>query len=167
VPTRDGRLKTREFLFYTEDQAFAALPADFPRPQRVAMWTILQYHWGVPAAHIELQPQMGRRIVELGLHFEGPAEWNDALALRVAEHAGALMADLGDSWELEEWTASWRRLHRTWTFEELTTALGQEVGAELARALQVLRPFTIVEPPPASRAVTPAKAGQRRRYAKR
>lgn len=159
-------MKTREFLFYAEDQALAALPGDFPRPERVVMWTILQYHWGVPAAHIELQPQMGRRIIELGLHFEGPADWNEALVRRVSAHAGELHASLGPGWELEEWTASWRRLHRTWSFEELTRELGQEVGGELALALQVLRPFTLVEAPPAP--ARPAqREGPRRRAARR
>jgi hypothetical protein len=168
VPTRDGRLKVREFLFYTEDLALASLPEDFPRPERKVMWTILQFHWGEPAAHIELQPQMSRRVVELGLHFEGPVEWNDSLALRVAEHSAKLMASLGDGWELEEWTASWRRLHRTYPFDALSTTLGREVADGLARAIQVLRPFAMAEtppPPPPRRA--PAPDERRRRFAKR
>lgn len=148
VPTRDGRLKAREFLFYTEDLALAALGDGVPRPERKVMWTILQFHWGQPAAHIELQPQVSRRVVELGLHFEGPVEWNEALARRVAAHAPELMAALGEGWELEEWTASWRRLHRTYRFEDhLTTALGREVAGGLATALRVLRPFAIAGAP--------------------
>lgn len=144
-------MKAREFLFYTEDLAYAALPDGVPRPERRVMWTILQFHWGQPAAHIELQPQLSRRVVELGLHFEGPAEWNDALAGRVAAHAPELMAALGEGWELEEWTASWRRLHRTYPVEDhLTTALGREVADGLARALRVLRPFALAEAPPAA-----------------
>jgi hypothetical protein len=168
VPTRDGRLKTREFLFYTEDLALAALPDGFPRPERKVMWTILQFHWGEPAAHIELQPQMARRVVELGLHFEGPVEWNDALAHRVADHAPELMAALGDGWELEEWTASWRRLHRTYPFDDLDTRLGREVAGGLARALQVLRPFALADaPPPPRPSRVPARDERRRRFAKR
>jgi hypothetical protein len=169
VPARDGRLKAREFLFYTEDLALAALGDGGPRPERKVMWTILQFHWGQPAAHIELQPQVSRRVVELGLHFEGPAEWNEALACRVAAHAPELMAALGEGWELEEWTASWRRLHRTYPFEDhLTTALGREVAGGLATALRVLRPFAIAGAPPSrppARA-TP-RAGGRRRAARR
>lgn len=168
MPTRDGQLKAREFLFYTEDLALAALPHDFPRPERKVMWTTLQFHWGEPAAHLELQPQMSRRVVELGLHFEGPAEWNDALTRRVADHAPELMAALGDGWELEEWTASWRRLHRTYPFEELTTGLGREVAEGLALAIQVLRPFALAEAPPPQRPTrAPTREDRRRRYAKR
>lgn len=168
MPTRDGRLKAREFIFYTEDLAMAALPDGFPRPERKVMWTILQLHWGEPAAHIELQPQMSRRVVELGLHFEGPADWNDQLARRIADHGPELMAALGEGWELEEWTASWRRLHRTYPFEHLDTTLGREVAGGLTRAIQVLRPFALAEsPPPAAPARSSARDERRRRFAKR
>lgn len=140
MPTRDGTLKVREFVFFCEDQALAGLPADFPALERRVMWTILQLNYGEPQNHFEINPSLGRRQVELGLHFEGAVEQNDAWALRLAERAGELMAALGPGWELEEWTASWRRLHRVFKFTKLTTDLGREVGAELCKALQVLGP---------------------------
>ncbi len=151
MPNRDGTLKAREFLFFAEDQAMAALPGEFPRPERKVEWTILQLHFGDPRAHIELQPQVARGQVELGLHFEGQVEANDAYAARLAANAVALMAALGPGWELEEWTASWRRLHRTFPASALTTALGREVGAQLANALVTLHPYLTdgqVEPQP-------------------
>lgn len=141
MPQHPAALKAREFLFACEDQAMAALPADFPRPERRVMWTILQLHFGDPAVHFELQPQPARGIVELGLHFEGPLEVNDAWAARISADAVRIMAALGEGWELEEWTASWRRLHRTWQFERLDAALSQEVAASLAGALVVLHPL--------------------------
>jgi len=147
VPTTDGRLKAREFLFYAEDLALAALPAEVPRPQRKVMWTILQFSWDNPAAHFELQPQPSRGLVEVGLHFEGTAEQNEAWAARVAADAGPIQAELGPEWELEEWTASWRRLHRTYPFEHLTAALGREVAAELAKAMGLLWTYACVGAP--------------------
>ncbi|MCC7365855.1 MAG: hypothetical protein IT303_15930 [Dehalococcoidia bacterium] len=141
MPGRDGTLKAREFLFFAEDHAMASLPPTFPRPERRVMWTILQLHWGNPAVHFELQPQPSRRVVELGLHFEGPVEANDAWAAHIGAHAADVLCALGPRWELEEWTASWRRLHRTYTFETLTRDLGREVGEELARALTALHPL--------------------------
>ncbi|HEY4670091.1 MAG TPA: hypothetical protein VIH05_09980 [Tepidiformaceae bacterium] len=143
MPHRDGTLKAREFLFYTEDLALAGLPAEFPRPERRVMWTILQMHYGDPNVHFELQPHVGRGLVELGLHFEGPVELNDAWAALIASRAAEVMAGLGPEWELEEWTASWRRLHRTWRFERLTPALGREVGESLCSALRVLQPLVM------------------------
>jgi hypothetical protein len=104
------------------------------------MWTILQLHFGDPNVHFELQPQVSRGLVELGLHFEGPVEANDAWAARIAARAPSLAGELGPEWELEAWTASWRRLHRTWRTADLTEELAREVGAELAKAMRVLGP---------------------------
>ena len=120
-----------------------ALPESFPRPERKVMWTILQLHFGDPHAHFELQPQPSRGLVELGLHFEGSAEANDAWAARVSAEAHAIAPELGPEWELEVWTASWRRLHRVWRTAEYTSMLATEVGAELARAMQTLAPMLI------------------------
>ncbi|HKS92513.1 MAG TPA: hypothetical protein VJQ83_11335 [Tepidiformaceae bacterium] len=135
------RLKAREFLFYTEDQALAGLPADFPRPERRVMWTILQLHYGNPDVHFEVQPQVARGQVEVGLHFEGRVEMNDVWALGLAERAAELRFALGDAWELEEWTASWRRLHRVFHFDALTAQLGREVAADFTRLLLTLHEY--------------------------
>jgi len=136
-----GRLKAREFLFLCEDLALAALPASVRRPERRVMWTILQFYYGDPRVHFELQPQVARGVVELGLHFEGPVALNDRWAALVAAHAPEIVAALGDGWELEEWTPSWRRLHRTWAFTVLTEELAREVGGQLARAIEALQPL--------------------------
>jgi hypothetical protein len=141
MPNKNGTLQAREFIFYCEDTALAALPADFPRPERKVMWTILQLHYGNPTVHFEIQPHLGRGQVELGLHFEGPAEKNEEWALALSLRAVELMAGLGPAWELEEWTASWRRLHRIFTFERLDATLGRDVGAELSKAMLLLQPF--------------------------
>lgn len=166
-------LKAREFLFHTEDLALAALPPGFPRPERKVMWTILQFHYGDPRVHFELQPQPSRGIVELGLHFEGPVEFNDRWAALVAEHAPGLLAALGDAWELEAWTPSWRRLHRTWSFTELTADLAREVAEQFALALQVLLPIveegrvTIPALPPMAQAQKPRPGEHWRRSRER
>jgi hypothetical protein len=140
MPPRNGAMPARAFLFYAEDLAMRALPAELPRPQRKVMWTILQLHFGDPAVHFELQPQPSRGRVELGLHFEGPPEANDAAAAFVAARAADLIPTLGPAWELEAWTASWRRLHRTFPFDRLDEDLARQVGLELTRALVILHP---------------------------
>lgn len=134
-------LKAMEFAGYCEEVALRELPEGFPRLERKVMWTILQLHFGDPHVHFELQPMPSRGIIELGLHFEGPPEANEAWAARVSERAPEIMAGLGPSWELEEWTASWRRLHRTFPMQELTETLGNEVAAELRRLLMLLQPI--------------------------
>ncbi len=141
MATGNGVMQTREFVFLTEELAMRSLPASVPAPERKVMWTILQLHYGDPTAHFEVQPHMSRQQVELGLHFEGPVERNDAWAARLAARAPELMAALGDGWELEEWTPSWRRIHRIFPFERLDATLAQAVADELVKALTVLGPL--------------------------
>ncbi len=140
MANKDGSLQAREFLFLCEELAMKAVAPELRPPERKLMWTILQMHYGDPAVHFELQPMPARSQVELGLHLEGPLEKNDAWAAMLAERACELLPALGEGWELEEWTASWRRLHRVFPFERLTRELASEVGAALARAVEVLGP---------------------------
>jgi hypothetical protein len=136
-------MKATEFVAFCEELALANLPRELPRPERKVMWTILQLYYGSPEVHFEVQPHVGRGIIELGLHFEGQPEANEAWAGLVAARAHELSAALGPAWELEEWTASWRRLHRTWRFEQLTGELGREVAGQLRTALAVLQPVLV------------------------
>ena len=168
MPKRDGSLEAREFVFFCEDQILTRLPPAVPRPERRLRWTILQFHFGDDRVHFELQPQMGRGVVEAGLHFEGPVEANDAWVDLLAAHAADLLGELGPYWELEEWTASWRRLHRPYPFERLTAELGCEVAGELVRAITALHPLIeegggasvpVTQP---SRTATPPRRPRRR-----
>lgn len=138
-------LQAREFLFLCEELAFASLDPAIAPPHRKVMWTTLQLHYGDPAAHFELQPMPARSQIELGLHFEGPLDANDRWAALLADRAHELLAALGPHWELEAWTASWRRLHRVFPFEALTRDLAEEVAAVLAAAIRTLGP--ILAPP--------------------
>ncbi|MCA9831971.1 MAG: hypothetical protein R3B97_03130 [Dehalococcoidia bacterium] len=135
MPPRNGALKAREFLFLCEDQALPLVPSTLRPSGRSVMWTILQLHYGDPKIHYELQPMPSRNQVELGLHFEATIDRNDAWASLIAHHAAPLQAELGSSWELEIWTASWRRLHRVYHAEALTTTLAAEVAGDLARLI--------------------------------
>lgn len=171
MPKSDGTLKAREFLFFCEDLALRDLPATFPRPERRVMWTVLQLFYGAPWVHFELQPQVGRGVVELGLHFEGSAEANEAAAALLARDTDAIAAELGPGWELEEWTASWRRLHRTFSFHALRADLGRDVADQLRQALVTLQPVVSEiagsvrwEPPP--KRETPLRERRYRRHAR-
>lgn len=127
-------IKATEFIFVCEELALREAPLHLRPTERKVMWTILQLHYGDPRVHYELQPQPARRTIELGLHFEGAAELNEARALQLANDGHTLAAALGPEWELEEWTGSWRRLHRTWPgTEALTAAIAEEVAGELRK----------------------------------
>lgn len=134
-------LQAREFLFLCEELAVASLEPGMTPPHRKVMWTILQMHYGEPAVHFELQPMPARSQIELGLHFEGQLEANERWARILAERAHELRCALGPGWELEDWTASWRRLHRVFRFDALTPALAEEVSEALALAVRVLGPL--------------------------
>ncbi|HEY5476524.1 MAG TPA: hypothetical protein VIK11_07380 [Tepidiformaceae bacterium] len=138
---KDGTLQGREFVFFCEDQLMAALPAGFPQPQRRVMWTILQLSYADPAFHFELQPLMGRSQVELGLHFEGPLDENERWASEVADRALTLMAALGPGWDLEEWTPSWRRLHRVFHFTRFDLDFAREVAGQFTTLVTTLQPL--------------------------
>jgi hypothetical protein len=62
--------------------------------------------------HYEVWVQRKTQRLEVGLHFEGDREWSYSCAGVLAEHAPEIAAAIGVEWELEEWTASWTRLHR-------------------------------------------------------
>ena len=170
MPKRDGSLKAREFTFFCEDQILTQLPPTIPQPERRVRWTMLQMHFGDEHVHFELQPQMGRGVVEAGLHFEGAVEANDAWVELLAANASDLLGELGPLWELEEWTSTWRRLHRPFPFERLTVELAHEVAGEVAHAMTVLHP--IIEKGAATLVSTPAPArhggsGRSRRWHRR
>lgn len=172
MPNRDGSLKAREFVFFCEDYVLTHFPPGLPAPERRVMWTILQFHFGDPDVHFEVQPQMGRGVVEMGLHFEGTAIANEAWAHVIGERAEEILAGLGPDWELEAWTASWRRLHRPFRFDRLSPALGRDVGDELLKGIAVLTPIIescapIVAAVPGAKKMPPGrdgKSGGRRRW---
>ena len=55
-------------------------------------------------------------------------------------HADELRAALGPAYELEDWTASWCRLHRTLPLRRLDAALAAEVGESLAALIIAAEP---------------------------
>jgi hypothetical protein len=136
-------LKAREFLFAAEDHAIRTLAGREMPPERRVMWTILQLHYGDPWLHFEVHPQPSRGRVEVGLHFEGPAEENERAAGLLAGHAAEILERSGGAWEMEEWTASWRRLHRMFETEAFTPSLASEVGEALAGLVAAAHPVLV------------------------
>ena len=144
-------MRIRDFLELTYD----ALPQRLPEPLREHQWRIrwslLQVYFEKPNVHYEVWVQRKRRLIEIGLHFEGEREESYRWAEALAPHALEIQAQLGPSAELEEWTASWTRLHESLTFAgDLSDELAVKVAERLARYIEVLEP--IVE---AERAVVP------------
>ncbi|HEY7294104.1 MAG TPA: hypothetical protein VH916_03640 [Dehalococcoidia bacterium] len=108
--------------------------------QRHAM---LQIHYGNPRVHYELWLQARGGRVELGLHFEDELERNQRWCALFADRVLELLEALGPSVELEEWTASWARLHLTVPLRTLDDAfvaeLAERFGRLIAATAQVVR----------------------------
>lgn len=150
APVPAGRLGTRPFLEEVRDAALAALPASLGTPQSRVVFSSLQVHFGDPRLHYEVWPVRKTGRIEVGLHLEGPFAWSRALAGRLAEHGDELREALGPAYELEDWTASWSRLHRTLPLRRLDAALAGEVAAALARLIRATQPvLRRIDPIPA------------------
>ena len=52
-----------------------------------------------------------------------------------------IQARLGPRVELEEWTASWTRVHQTVPYDPLSEPLADEVAGLLAQTITVLQPI--------------------------
>jgi hypothetical protein len=85
---------------------------------------------------------LARKIerIEIGLHFEGPHDFSYTWAGLIAERMAEIQAGLGPSYELEEWTASWCRLHETVPYDPLSELLADEIAARMARLITVCEP---------------------------
>ena len=100
-------------------------------------------------------------------HIEGPHEWSREVAAQMACRADDLRAALGPEWELEDWTASWSRLHTTFPLATLTEPVAEEVAAATCRLIEgtepVLRRLTL----PTLRATSSSGGREQRRWSRR
>ena len=149
-------LRTRDFLTLVRDTTLPHLGDHLGHPQARVVFSSLQIHFGDPRLHYEVWPVRKTGRLEIGLHLEGPQDWSRALAARLAGHADELRRALGPDYELEDWTASWCRLHRTLPLEPLSPALADAVAARLAALIRVTEPLLRRLDPPAPPASSPS-----------
>ena len=138
-------MRFHEFLLRVRELAEAQLPADAPRLQERLRPSLIQLYRDDPRLHYEVWIQRKTGRIEVGLHFEGERETNYRWAEALGRHALELRARLGHGVELEEWTRSWTRLHRTLPLRKLDDELAQEVAEDLARLIQVMEPILAEE----------------------
>jgi hypothetical protein len=147
-----GTVRIRDFLELVYDR----LPQHLPQPLREHSWRIrfslLQVYFTKPQVHYEVWVQRKTGRIEIGLHFEGEREENERWAQALARRAIEIQAGLGPDVELEEWTASWTRLHETRPFQrDLSEPLAAEVAARLGQYISLLEPVLAEERAGASR----------------
>lgn len=163
APSR--RLSIRDFLHQVEDATLPQLDPALGRPNAKRVFSSLQIHFGEPRLHYEVWPVRKTGRIEIGLHIEGPAEWSRAVAAGLAAAADDLRAALGCAYELEDWTASWCRLHTTLPLGKLdppaAQAVAQRTAALIGGAEPILRRIDLPHGPATSGA---APAATRRRW---
>lgn len=139
-------VRIRDFLELTYDALHRRLPEPLLDHQWRVRWSLLQVYFEKPNVHYEVWVQKKNRRIELGLHFEGEREESYRWAEALAPHALEIQAQLGPEVELEEWTASWTRIHETRTFAGgLTNELAEETAERLAQFIAVLEPIVAEE----------------------
>jgi hypothetical protein len=161
-------MRVADFLAIVNERALALLLEDLGAgcTARISsVWLWLHYHDKRVHYEVWLARKTGR--IEIGLHFEGPREFSYHWAALMAPYMPEIQARLGPQVELEEWTASWARVHQTLPYDPLTEALADAVAHRLAEMITVLQPIVDRErenvPPELAtmRALRPATPGAR------
>ncbi len=101
---------------------------------------LLKLHYGQPQVHYEAWHHTGAGKLELGLHFEGPAELNqqalDFFRPRMVEVKASLPRA-----ELEPWDRGWSRLYETLPAPNLDEQVLQSAIERLAAYIVTLQPL--------------------------
>ena len=159
------RMRVGEFLTLVNERAMSLLPDGLRNgaTSRVSSaWLWVHYH--NPKVHHEVWLARKTGRIEIGLHFEGPRDFSYRWAEVVAPYMPEIQARLGPQMELEEWTASWARVHQTLPYDPLSEPLAHEVAGRFAGMITVLQPIVERErenvPPELERLTAPAKRGR-------
>jgi hypothetical protein len=144
-------LTVRDFLALVDEGMRERLGREYARFETRQRFGYVQYWRGEPFAeggrraaqsgwmHYEIWVQRKTQRLEIGLHFEGDRERSYAAAALLAENIDAVIDAVGPDYELEEWTPSWTRLHRSFAAPSLTPDLAAEAaehGAALIRGME-------------------------------
>lgn len=134
-------MRVAEFMLLVQERTLERLPEELRDCSARVRSVWLQVHYHSPKVHYEVW--LARKIekIEIGLHFEGPQEFSYRWAELLAQYMPEIQSRLGAHVELEEWTASWARIHQTAPYDPLSDALADEVAARLAEMITVLQPL--------------------------
>jgi len=164
-------MRVADFMLLVERQVLSALSDDLRICTSRIRSVWLQIHYHTPKVHYEVW--LARKInrIEIGLHFEGAREFSYRWAELIAPYMPEIQAGLGAQVELEEWTASWTRVHQTLPYDPLSEALAEEVASRLAETITVLQPMVERErenvPPELEQLREPARTIGSRRFSGR
>ncbi len=130
-------MQLQPFLQEVLSRLEAEVPSTLRPWQARQRHAMLQIHYGNPRVHYELWLQSRSGRVEIGLHFEDEPERNQRWCALFAGRVLELLEALGPTVELEEWTASWARLHVTVPLRPLDEAFAAELAGRFGRLIAV------------------------------
>jgi hypothetical protein len=134
-------MRPHDFLRAVRDSARSQLPENLRAWHARVVYASLQVHYGDPRRHYEVWLVRKTGRIEIGLHFESDRETSRAWAAHLARHADDIRAAVGPQVELEDWTASWCRLHETVPLAPLSDDLCQDVARRLAAIIAATQPL--------------------------
>src|SRR5579883_820366 len=128
-------MQLQPFLQEVLSRLEAEVPSTLRPWQARQRHAMLQIHYGNPRVHYELWLQSRSGRVEIGLHFEDEPERNQRWCALFAGRVLELLEALGPTVELEEWTASWARLHLTVPLRPLDDVFAADLAEHFGRLI--------------------------------
>jgi hypothetical protein len=146
-------LTIRDFLALVDDGLRERLGPEYATFEMRQRFGYVQYWLGEPFAeggrratqsgwmHYEIWVQRKTQRLEIGLHFEGDRERSYTAAALLADNIPAVIDAIGPEYELEEWTPSWTRLHRSFAAPSLTSDLAAEAAEHASQLITGMEPL--------------------------
>jgi hypothetical protein len=139
-PATASSLRVRDFLDLVHQGVTGRLGPACDGLDWRQRFSFLQYFRGTPDVHYEVWVQRKTARLEIGLHFEGERDANYAAIAALASRAGEVQAAIGPEYELEEWTKSWTRLHRSFAAPALTPELADDAAGRAVALMRAMDP---------------------------
>jgi hypothetical protein len=136
-------MRVNEFLHLVAETTHSQLPARWRGFHTRTRFTLIQLYFAKRTLHYEVWVRGKERLIEIGLHFESDRATNAALLdyFREAGRLFEIKAALGDEVEVEQWTASWTRVHELMPYQKLDEATGRAAAERLAKMVKTLQPM--------------------------
>ncbi len=134
-------MRVNEFLRLVAETTRAQLPTRLRRFSGRSRFTLIQLFYDRRTLHYEVWVRGKERLIEIGLHFESDRATNSQLLDYFSTRAFEIKAELGDQMDIEQWTASWTRVHQLMPYQQLDQATARAVAERLARMIETLQPM--------------------------
>ena len=135
-------LRVRDFLALVHEGVESRMGKKLGGMEMRQRFGYVQYWRGDSSIHYEVWVQKKTARLEIGLHFEGAdRERNYAAAAMLADRAPEVVAAIGREYELEEWTALWTRLHRSFPAPVLTPDLATDAATRTVALIRGMEPI--------------------------